>query len=293
VVVDNGSVDLTPVIALSHGATVVVEPQRGYGNAYKAGFAYATGDIVATGDADLTYPFCDLPAVVERMDREQLDFVTTDRLSRLDAGVMCRSHIFGNWLLSLAAKLLFRLPFKDSQSGMWVFRRHVWDSLEVTSSGMPFSQELKIEAFVRGFRCAEVQIAYRARAGEAKLRTITDGFGNVWQMIRKRFSLGLFLSRASIVTRPRLELPDSAARSAACDTARKGRSADAAVVWDERWFDLIDGLDATSFATATMSDSREAHRCVIDVDEPYQPRRMVVWRSRPETAASAPVAVDG
>ena len=58
-VIDNGSKDKTKYIAHDNGAKVIVQPIKGYGNAYKAGFANATGDIIATGDADLTYPFCE------------------------------------------------------------------------------------------------------------------------------------------------------------------------------------------------------------------------------------------
>jgi glycosyltransferase involved in cell wall biosynthesis len=55
-VIDNGSIDRTRHIAMQHGATVIIQPMRGYGNAYKVGFTYASGDIIVTGDADLTYP---------------------------------------------------------------------------------------------------------------------------------------------------------------------------------------------------------------------------------------------
>jgi len=40
-VVDNGSDDGTADIARGAGAEVILEPKRGYGNAYKAGFARA------------------------------------------------------------------------------------------------------------------------------------------------------------------------------------------------------------------------------------------------------------
>lgn len=189
-VIDNGSKDQTPHIARSHGAKVIIQPIRGYGNAYKAGFANATGDIIATGDADLTYPFSDLPSMVKRIEREGIDFINTDRLSTLKKEVMEGTHIFGNWLLTFGTRNLFNLPFKDSQSGMWIFKRHIWPYLDVRSSGMPFSQELKIEAFARGFNCAEVPIDYRARAGEVKLNTIGDGIGNIMQLFKKRLSYG-------------------------------------------------------------------------------------------------------
>ena len=57
------------------------------------------------------------------------------------------------------------------------------------SSGMPFSQELKIEAFAKGYKCAEIDIQYRARAGKEKLNTIGDGLGNITHLLRKRVVL--------------------------------------------------------------------------------------------------------
>jgi glycosyltransferase involved in cell wall biosynthesis len=189
-VIDNGSHDQTPHIARRHGANVIVQPIRGYGNAYKAGFANAHGHIIATGDADLTYPFEILPEVIAKMEAEDLDFINTDRLSMLQGGVMSASHQFGNWMLTTATKTLFGWPYKDSQSGMWIFKRKIWDHLDVRSSGMPFSQELKIEAFLRGFHCAEIPIEYRTRAGQEKLNTVMDGIGNVTHLARKRIALG-------------------------------------------------------------------------------------------------------
>jgi len=168
-VIDNGSKDKTTYIATNHGARVIIQPIKGYGNAYKAGFANASGDIVATGDADLTYPFVDLPKIIQKMESENLDFITTDRLSNLQPGIMTRTHYFGNLVPQSITKVLFSLPFNDSQSGMWVFKRSIWPKLNVKSSGMPFSQELKIEAYRKGFKCAEVPIAYRARVGERVL----------------------------------------------------------------------------------------------------------------------------
>ncbi len=187
-VIDNGSKDRTCHIAKDHGATVIIQPIRGYGNAYKAGFANASGDIIATGDADLTYPFEDLPEIIKKMEKEDLDFINTNRLQYLNREVMTPTHIFGNKLLTTFTKFLFNSPFVDSQSGMWIFRREIWDHLNVSSSGMSFSQELKIEAHIRGFRCAEVPIIYRARAGDAKLDTFRDGTKVMYQIFHKKVS---------------------------------------------------------------------------------------------------------
>jgi glycosyltransferase involved in cell wall biosynthesis len=192
-VIDNGSHDKTPHIAREKGAKVIIQPIRGYGNAYKAGFANATGDIIVTGDADLTYPFGILPDVIHMIDNDNVDFINTDRLTTLNPAVMEGSHVWGNKLLTIATRVLFGWPFKDSQSGMWIFKRSIWKDLQVHSSGMPFSQELKIEAYLRGFKCIEIPIEYRARAGEVKLNTVRDGLGNIKQLIKKRLELGLLL----------------------------------------------------------------------------------------------------
>ncbi len=204
-VIDNGSTDQTGKIARMNGANVIVQPVRGYGNAYKAGFANATGDIIATGDADLTYPFEILPDVLKTMEKENYDFINTDRLQNLNTEAMTKSHVFGNWLLSAATKVLFNWPYNDSQSGMWIFKRSIWQHLDVQSSGMPFSQELKIEAFTKGFKCAEIDIEYRARAGKEKLNTIGDGLGNITQLVRKR----LILKKSSALTGEPLNKPAS------------------------------------------------------------------------------------
>lgn len=56
IVVDNGSVDSTAERARSFGVTVVTEPRHGYVLALARGFSFATGDIVATTDADSVPP---------------------------------------------------------------------------------------------------------------------------------------------------------------------------------------------------------------------------------------------
>ena len=189
IVADNGSTDNTAEIARALGAVVVPQPLKGYGNAYKAGFANATGDIIVTGDADMTYPFDYVPEILDIMKEEGADFVNTDRLTNLNKEAMLFSHVIGNWGLTTTTKILFLWPFKDSQSGMWVFKRSILPYLNLRSSGMPFSQELKVEAYVRGFKCIEVPIEYRARVGEVKLNAIRDGIRNITQLVTKRLAL--------------------------------------------------------------------------------------------------------
>jgi glycosyltransferase involved in cell wall biosynthesis len=185
-VVDNGSTDGTGEVAKRAGARVLVQPVRGYGNAYKAGFANAVGDVIATGDADRTYPFEILPGLLRVLQKERLDFLTTNRLQSAEAGAMKPSHRFGNAVLTQSSRLILKAPFSDSQSGMWMFYSRILRSLDLRSPGMAFSQEIKHEAVARGFRCGEVPIKYRARGGDVKLNATRDGLRNLGQLAMHR-----------------------------------------------------------------------------------------------------------
>jgi len=186
IVVDTNSKDRTREIAASKGAVVIDEPRRGYGRAYKTGFEKARGETIATLDADLTYPASDIPALVDMLDVKGLDFITTNRFARMDKGAMSAKHRFGNWVLSTTMRVLFRARLKDSQSGMWVFRKSILPKINLESDGMAMSEELKAEAFKK-VRSAEVPISYRPRVGEVKLSSWKDGLGNLRFLFRKRF----------------------------------------------------------------------------------------------------------
>jgi len=186
IVVDTDSTDGTVELARSKGARVVSEPRRGYGRAYKTGFAEAKGRCIATLDADLTYPADRIPEFLE-MVVGGVDFVSGDRLSILDQKAMTGMHRIGNKMLNIAFRLMTGYSIKDSQSGMWVFRRSVLERLVVVNDGMPLSEELKMEAVMKGFRFEEVPIKYRVRVGEKKIRSVSDAFKNLRYIFLKRF----------------------------------------------------------------------------------------------------------
>lgn len=186
-VIDNGSEDRTAELARKAGAEVVFEPTRGYGRAYKTGFDNVQGQIIATADADLTYPVEDIPELVKLLEEENLDFITTNRFAKMESNVMSLRNRFGNSVLNLTMRLLFGIHLKDSQSGMWVFRKDLLSLMHLNSDGMPFSEELKVEAchFAK-CRWREVPIEYRARVGKVKLSGWRDGLLNLCYLFRKR-----------------------------------------------------------------------------------------------------------
>lgn len=189
VVVDNNCTDRTAEVATSLGARVVAEKTPGYGAAYKAGLAAATGDLVITMDGDGTYPPEEIERLVDHLVQQRLDFLSACRFPLSDPKAMGFTNRLGNGILTLAAIVLFFKSLRDSQSGMWVFRRTLLNRLKLTSDGMPFSQEIKLEALLRGARFGEEHISYGARIGEVKLQKWRDGWLNLTFLVRKRFGL--------------------------------------------------------------------------------------------------------
>jgi dolichol-phosphate hexosyltransferase len=214
-VVDGASTDRTREIAEAAGARVIVERRRGYGRAYKTGFREARGEVIATSDGDATYPVETIPAAVRRLRDEGIDFLSGDRMSGVTRRSMTTEHRFGNRLLNLFLKIAYHryvagLPggtVVDSQSGFWVFRRTVLDRVHLTSDGMAFSEELKVEAIVRGLRFVEVPIAYGERATPPKLQSGRDGIRNLWFLATKRLALARELRRGPPVPFAQGEAP--------------------------------------------------------------------------------------
>lgn len=188
IVVDNGSTDRTSDVARGLGALVIHEDVRGYGRSYKTGFATATGDLIVTLDGDHSYPPDAISYLLEAFLHLDVDFLNASRFPVRTPGAMSLKHKIGNLILSLAMSVLYLRWVRDSQSGMWVFRRSMLQDLKLTSDGMAFSEEIKIEALKRNrARFAEISIMYTSRMGEMKLNPWRDGFYNLWFLVKKRF----------------------------------------------------------------------------------------------------------
>lgn len=200
VVVDNNSCDCTAMVAREFGATVILEKRQGYGAAYKTGLSRATGDIIVTMDGDGTYPRNFIPILLDVMIDEGFDFITCDRTGHKDKPSNWL-RVFGNDVLNFFILLLFWFRVRDSQSGMWVLRRSILQHLNLTSDGMAFSEEIKLEAMSRKglIRAKELPIYYKERHGVSKLRIWRDGFYNLFFLFRKR--LGMLGSVPPLVAR--------------------------------------------------------------------------------------------
>ena len=188
IVVDNGSTDQTAEIARSRGAKVIREDVRGYGRAYKKGFGHATGDIIVTLDGDHSYPVDAISYLVEAFLHLPVDFLNASRFPVRDRSAMSLKHMIGNLILSVTMSVLFFRWVRDSQSGMWVFRRSILEQIRLDSDGMAFSEEIKVEALKSPrIRFVEIPVMYSSRMGEVKLNPWRDGIQNLLFLFKKRF----------------------------------------------------------------------------------------------------------
>jgi glycosyltransferase involved in cell wall biosynthesis len=177
IVVDGDSVDNTRAVASALGTRVILEKRKGYGRAYKTGFSCARGNIIVTLDADGTYPCDIIPDLITQLERNRLDFITVNRISKLEKDSMSRIHRFGNLVLSTCLSMLYLIKVTDSQSGMWVIKKDLINGIRLLSDDMALSEEIKIIAF-SFFNSVEVEGRYSKRVGEPKLATFGHGWKN-------------------------------------------------------------------------------------------------------------------
>jgi glycosyltransferase involved in cell wall biosynthesis len=187
IVADNGSDDDSQGIAKRLGAAVVDVQGRGYGNALMGGIAAARGRFIVMGDADDSYDFRELPAMVAKL-REGHDLVQGCRLGSgggtILPGAMPGLHRrWGNPMFSWLAQKWFRVPVSDIYSGFRGFTRELYERLEQRCTGMEFATEMIIKASLYGASITETPITLhpdRRRAHGPHLRTFRDG----WRTLR-------------------------------------------------------------------------------------------------------------
>jgi glycosyltransferase involved in cell wall biosynthesis len=180
IVADNGSEDGSAELAENSGAYVVHQPVRGYGSAYRAGFAAARGEYIVMADADLTYDFADIPRFLAEL-QDGADMIVGDRMSNILPGAMPWHHRYiGNPLLSRFLNLLFHTGVSDAHCGMRGFRRDRLEALQLRTTGMEFASEMIVRAAKEKLDIREIPIEYHPRGGESKLSSFRDG----WRHLR-------------------------------------------------------------------------------------------------------------
>jgi glycosyltransferase involved in cell wall biosynthesis len=170
-VVDNGSTDATAARAVAAGATVVSDPQRGYGRACLAG-ALATGevDLLIYLDGDRSDRPADLPLLLAPIFAGEADLVLGSRtLGSYEPGSLTFPQRFGNWLATRLLRVRFGVHLTDV-GPFRVIRRRDLLALGMTEPTYGWPVEMIARAARRGLRIREVPVTWRRRgAGDSKV----------------------------------------------------------------------------------------------------------------------------
>ncbi|MFA6048893.1 MAG: glycosyltransferase family 2 protein [Candidatus Micrarchaeia archaeon] len=182
IIVSDSSKDSSPKIAESLGARVVVPWNKGYGNAYLAGFAAAHGKIIMMGDADDTYDFLEMPRLLEPLKHGKADLVLGSRLrGTIMPGAMPALHRYvGNPALSFLLNLFFGTKISDAHTGFRAISREALVAIDPHATGMEFASEMIFKAAKKKLKIAEVPITYHPRQTKPHLESFSDG----WRHLR-------------------------------------------------------------------------------------------------------------
>ena len=171
VVCDNGSTDETANVARSAGATVVSEPERGYGAAcLKAISALSQAtEIIGFVDGDGSDNLDDLEALLSPLLSEEADFVIASRaLGEAEQGALTPPQRFGNWIAS--SWLKYRFGQQTSDLGPFrAIRKSAYQRLKMQDRNYGWTVEMQIKAAQHKLRYAEFPTNYACRIGQSKV----------------------------------------------------------------------------------------------------------------------------
>lgn len=185
VIVVDGSTDATPQLAREAGAIVIPEPGGGFGPALHAALMAPKRPIIATVDADDTYPAAAFPTLVGLI-REGWDVAGTDRLGRRPPKTMPISNWLANKTFNLVASARAGRWLRDVHTGQRAYRADVVQGFAWDYRGLAFPVDLLFWPAMCGMRIIEIPISYQERIGTTTLRRWPSGKATLRRLMRPR-----------------------------------------------------------------------------------------------------------
>jgi glycosyltransferase involved in cell wall biosynthesis len=189
-VADNGSTDRTSEVARAHGATVVFEPERGYGAACLRALREAgDAEIVVFMDADASDEPAEAELLVAPILEGRADFVIGSRvLGKADAGALQPHQRFGNWLATFLIRLIYGHRYTDL-GPFRAIRASALKTLDMRDRNYGWTVEMQIKAIRHKLRIVETPVTYHCRIGVSKVSgslkgSLLAGVKILWLVIR-------------------------------------------------------------------------------------------------------------
>lgn len=186
-VVDNGSTDASAEVAKKSGAGVIFVPERGYGNALRAGIRAAAYPFVLFADCDGSYSFLELKPFYDALV-QGADVIIGNRFrGKIEKDAMPWVHrYFGTPVLSWLGRKIGGVPIGDFHCGMRGIRKEAILSLNLCTTRMEFASEMIVKSAKAGLNVIEIPCnLYKDKRGRAShLRPIRDGIRHAWFLLQ-------------------------------------------------------------------------------------------------------------
>jgi len=148
---------------------------RGYGYALSSAIARSRGAYVLTIDSDGQFDAGEYKLLLAEMDKGY-DVVTGYRRRKQDRLL----RVIADRVLNLMIRVLFRLPLRDTNCALKLFKGDVARRFMIEARGYPTPTELLVRAQTLGYRIGETGITHYERAGgTTKLKALRTS----WQML--------------------------------------------------------------------------------------------------------------
>jgi glycosyltransferase involved in cell wall biosynthesis len=193
IIVDDGSTDRTGEIAdrlasedPSHIRVFHHNPNLGYAEALKTGFTNARHKLIFYTDSDNQFDvreICNLLPLIE-----DADIVCGFRIYRFDP----LSRLVLSWGFNLLVRVIFRIKVRDIDCAFKLFRREVFDWVDIQSKKFFVDAEVLAKAKYHRFRMVEMGVRHYPRtAGHSTIRpshilsTLAE-LGRIWRNIHSK-----------------------------------------------------------------------------------------------------------
>lgn len=179
-VVDGASSDKTHEIVKSHGVALVLDHQKGKGDALKVGVENTTQEIIVFMDADGSHDSDDIPKLMRPIQAGQADLVVASRIlggsDELHGTFNKFIRITGTNFLAVLVNKKWKTSLSDIENGFRAIRRDVFNKIKLQSNGFTVEQEMVLRCLKHKFRVTEIAShEYERKSGYSKLKT-TQGF---------------------------------------------------------------------------------------------------------------------
>ena len=186
IVVNDGSSDNTGEVAdglcekYKHLRVVHHEHNKGYGAALQSGFRAASKDLIFYTDGDGQFDVEELPSIMGLID--ECDLVSCYRIKRQDSFIRKVNAFCWGTLVCI----LFKMKIRDIDCAFKLYKREIFDNIEMHSTGALIDTEILARALQKGYKIKQVGVKHYPRTTGtqtgAKISVILRAFKELFKL---------------------------------------------------------------------------------------------------------------